>query len=104
MNDLGTSRSICAETVPAAWHPIATAPKDGTAIWLLIGGRMYIGFGEEPNWLCNRARWFASAGITRKADMDRPESMPDRIFGCHGVDVAPTHWMPLPSPPRDGGR
>lgn len=66
------------------WQAIDTAPKDGTAVWLLLDGHPYIGYCEPADWLDDRDRWFAKAT--------------DNVYCCHGVDVEPTHWMPLPTP------
>lgn len=83
------------------WQPIETAPCDGTAIWLLVDGHLYIGYGESKNWLSVHNRWFAKAGVRRKAErpLYRSETAPDEIFGCNG-DVHPTHWQPLPDGER----
>ena len=77
------------------WQPIETAPKDGTAIWLLLDNVPYIGYGEPEIPVFDRkSMWFIKAGFRRKADM------PDEIFGTYAYDVHPTHWMPLPEPPK----
>lgn len=77
------------------WQPIETAPMDGTAIWLLVEGQPYIGYGERANWLSSEDRWFVKASFRRKASDQRT----DEIYGCHGVAVPATQWMPLPEPP-----
>lgn len=61
------------------WHPIATAPKDGTEVLLL--GR---------NGLRDVGRWFECGN-------NEPG-----FFAVHAVKWEPTHWMPLPPPPTDG--
>ena len=74
------------------WQPIETAPKDGTAI--LVWNGPNIGF------------------YTHKGDMGvaiwREQALPgkDRMRWCaqdccDGVTTyEPTHWMPLPDPPK----
>lgn len=83
-----------------AWQPIDTAPKDGTAIWLLVDGHPYIGFGEAANWLSATSRWFVKASYRRRNPEERQGGLSDEIYGTHGIDVVPTHWMPLPEPPK----
>lgn len=64
------------------WQPIETAPKDGRHI---IGW-----FGDSDEKYAESVFWFDVAG--RQAwlwtrDCDEPE-------------LPPTHWMPLPEPPK----
>jgi len=76
------------------WQPIDTAPKN-TAIWLVVDGECYIGY-------CDPARpclqdddvWITKACVRRRDDAA------DEICGCYGHHVSPTHWMPLPEPPK----
>ena len=58
------------------WQPIATAPKDGTAIL----GYFPSGLMKVAQWIDHQNRW---AGFG---------------FGFVGT---PTHWMPLPEPPKE---
>lgn len=85
------------------WQDIATAPKDGTAVWLFVGGERYIGYCQPSNWLCDRDRWFVKAGIDHIADDEDRKKHGDRVSLCHAIDVHPTHWQPLPTPPATGG-
>lgn len=59
------------------WQDISTAPKDGTVILL---GRT----GYQPlyqgHWTKNPDEWWV---------------------GMLGISVKPTHWMPLPEPPKE---
>lgn len=83
------------------WQPIDTAPMDGSAIWLLVEGHPYIGYGEPKNWLHETNRWFARATFRQRDPEERnARNLPDEIYACNGIDVAPTHWMPLPEPPK----
>lgn len=83
------------------WKPIETAPMDGSAIWLLVDGHPYLGYGDPKNWLHEKDRWFAKATFKRRdPEVRRRDNLSDEIYGCYGIDVAATHWMPLPEPPR----
>lgn len=69
------------------WLPIESAPKDGTLI--LVG---------TPFWYAacrsfNMGRWWTYA----------PPLYGERPT-LDGRAEDPTHWMPLPAPPQDGGR
>jgi hypothetical protein len=59
------------------WQPIETAPKDGTAI-LVFHNRMVI-----EAWYSGRWGRFVQS----------------ETGGHNGI--APTHWMPLPAPPKE---
>ena len=63
------------------WQPIETAPKDGTAILLSIPGN------KNP---CAHVGFFHH-------DTDQWR---ERILGANFVNY-PSHWMPLPKPPKD---
>ena len=60
------------------WQPIVTAPKDGTKILIF----------EREN---------GDAGTVRVASW-RSDTIPQ---GWTGSERAPTHWLPLPTPPGD---
>jgi hypothetical protein len=66
------------------WHPIETAPKDGTPVILFFPNNYWrtdlpvaLGFGSEDGWYEGEA-----------------DSHSMTAFGSQ-----PTHWMPLPKPP-----
>lgn len=86
------------------WSTIDTAPRDGTAIWLLVDGHPYIGFCEPSDWLHKHDRWFVKSTFVRRGDPQDYRSTPttDNVYSCHGVDVKPTHWQPLPEPFTNG--
>ena len=67
------------------WQPIATAPQDGTRIlaYLVIRG---IGFP----WI----DIISMGGMTWNC----PNANQDAV---DRGDVFPTHWMPLPAPPKE---
>jgi hypothetical protein len=65
----------------AAWQPIETAPMDGTEVDLWANGRRtdcHIHCGEWLKWM--------STSVD-----DEPRWLPIE---------QPTHWMPLPEPPK----
>jgi hypothetical protein len=67
-----------ARNAESPWRPIATAPKDGTAILGWWGGECMI-----VDWCVVVERW----SLTHDGeDMFSPE---------------PTHWMPLPEGPKE---
>jgi hypothetical protein len=77
------------------WMPIETAPQDGTAIWLLVDGRPYLGYGEPEHPVFERpAQWVVKATFRRIEDGN------DEIVGCYSHGEKPTAWQPLPSPPE----
>lgn len=65
----------------SAWQPIATAPKDGTHIILAR-------FGEE---------YFEVAGGEWRLN---PKAGEDGLNGFEAWISNPTHWMPIPTPPK----
>lgn len=74
------------------WRPIETAPKDGTVfdVWLgdapvrdadfYCGNKKYL---RSPNWHWLEGKFRPFTGLR-----------PVPVF------VQPTHWMPLPEPPK----
>lgn len=69
----------------AEWQPIETAPKDGTRILVFgpyCGGLPIMATSKWLPWTEDRVEkgcWYANG-------------------------VAPTHWMPLPDPPKEPTR
>jgi hypothetical protein len=65
------------------WHPIETAPKDGTLVLLHPSGH----WTADVNSDCEVGYW----------DVDCEEWI---AAGSRADDyTGPTHWMPLPEPP-----
>lgn len=84
------------------WRPIETAPLDGTAVLLYVPGQkswhrltgmpdMMIGMWTNQNY--TPAGWFGDYG-----DVDQGYESTGAYFEHERLD--PTHWMPLPPPPR----
>lgn len=73
------------------WQPIETAPKDGTAILTVVAG-------FEPSvsqWVDRKvkARWC----IDPETFMEQAHF--EEYFW--NTRYEPTHWMPLPAPPKE---
>jgi hypothetical protein len=75
------------------WHPIETAPKDGTPV---LGYRDVDGVMATVTWIqsITYGEWAGSWGLVLLKDM--------ASFSAHSeIDMWwPTHWMPLPDPPK----
>lgn len=58
------------------WEPISTAPKDGTWVLVYCGeiGKQMVGFN------CDDSYWESYPGFN---------------------EIKPTHWIPLPKPPKE---
>ena len=72
------------------WEPIETAPRDGSRI-MLFDGQVYIGRWREN---CDHGSYDVRPGW--------------QLFWCddtyYSVGLeAPTHWAPLPKPPKAPG-
>jgi hypothetical protein len=82
------------------WQPIETAPKDGRA--LLLGH-----FNSHGKWRTVRGQWFSADEIAET--FENPDGCDegwfetvvesDDIPNCWATE--PTHWMPLPLPPKE---
>lgn len=75
------AKSLCLvepETVVVGWRDISTAPKDETVVQL---------------W--NRRGWHPICKFFHSKWFDLYEGL------WRGLDGAPTHWMPLPDPPKE---
>lgn len=90
-------------TPPAApaeevWRPIATAPKDGTRILMSRAGENIGIYEIEINEWCSMERSYfehVEGDLYRKVQ-DKPHEF------WNGNGHRATHWMPLPTPPREG--
>lgn len=70
----------------SSWSDIATAPRDGTVIFVWHEHEMNRHAAMDSN--IKKAQWLTDLGEWR-------------VDGVGGnVPAAPTHWMPLPQPPH----
>jgi hypothetical protein len=63
--------------VSPKWQPISTAPKDGTSILIFEADESSAGSVRVSRW--------------------REDTIPN---GWTGTERAPSHWLPLPLPPK----
>jgi len=67
-----------AKKVYYEWEPIDTAPKDGREILVgWVGAKMI----RPARWAINGQTWLINAGVNKPLN-------------------SPTHWMPMPEPPK----
>lgn len=83
------------------WQPIETAPRDGTKILIWDAGEN--GFGQVVARYETRDGW---APIGSTTDLQwigriRWHVAAQMYLGAHQLIKTPTHWMPLPAPPKD---
>lgn len=71
------------------WQPIETAPKK-TAVLVFMGGEVYEGV----------LTW--EEGYEKYAGWSFPFADAHGCGCCAGGNDHPTHWMPLPAPPKTG--
>lgn len=80
------------------WHPIETAPKDGTDVDLWVNQNGY--FFRIPDCFWGRSDWLADGWVYFKRDYSETHrdclANVEYDFGVGSV----THWMPLPDPPQ----
>ncbi len=80
------------------WRPIETAPKDGTKIYLFPQLQTaWWEFGDNE-WMYGAVALNDNRQILEqfKWDAERPP-----MWFCLYVEDEPTHWQPLPAPPKD---
>lgn len=73
------------------WQPIATAPKDGTRIVLANAGAVDVG------------SWCDEVVPAKESGVEIECGLPEGWYGMtefYPDDRCPTHWMPLPEPPK----
>ena len=66
------------------WQPISTAPRDGTSILIFEAHVGTAGILQVSRGIVRVSRW-------------RDDTIPS---GWTGAEKAPTHWLPLPLPPK----
>ena len=83
---------------PQGWMPIETAPKDGRS--------MLLGYPNRAGkWRTVRGQWFSDAEIAETWEEEGAEGWYETSVECEDLpncwSIEPTHWMPLPTPPKD---
>jgi hypothetical protein len=81
------------------WQPIETAPKDGTKVLVLFNGEPHVA-QYAPIWSPENKRWMVNHPRWRADDMQMVSEIdPNEHQIAYGMK-GPTHWMPLPEPPK----
>ena len=98
--------------VKTGWQPIETAPLDGTALLLHVSGvrswnrkegmpdivvGLYAPLWAKTSWDSGRT-WHTGAWYSDLGDVDQGYESTGAYFEHEPLN--PTHWMPLPAPPR----
>ena len=100
----------------AEWQPISTAPKDGTRI--LAYGNAYNELADDGfQWIVHdtkNRKWQPFIGIIKWFEIwyddeidlgdgtyKKEPKLSHADWKPHFHAFNPTHWMPLPSPPKD---
>ena len=81
------------------WQPIETAPKDGTRVLLarFIDCAKYRHL-PRTGWI-KVGRWVGHY-LDGYENKWRENSVPEVPIGSERIGLCPTHWMPLPEPPK----
>ena len=77
-----------------SWQPIETAPKDGTRI---------LAFGKTAAEIGGPSTFPQIEAASFCGESDYPGFEWEIAGGGYANWMAPTHWMPLPLPPKEGG-
>ncbi len=68
------------------WQPIETAPKDGSDLLISDGKTV-----SQGGWISQ---------IDQGADYEGQSCAPSAGWWSVNCDTNPTHWMPMPEPPK----
>lgn len=80
------------------WKGIDSAPKDGTEIILMKAGR--VSSGSWVEWSETESHYDSTGNYIGRTTVEEGASWCSYDGGfCE--DDEPTHWMPLPEPPKD---
>jgi len=94
--ELATRALTAIRQLQQPWRGMESAPRDGTAIDIWVGGefprRMTDVSWREPN----GSEWWVHGGDT----IETPDATWHDCFGPFGKEDQPTHWQPLPTPPE----
>lgn len=97
----------------AEWQTIDTAPKDGT--WILAYGLAYPDYAERGHWLAhapNKPRvpyitvvrwvegWYDKEIEVGEGLYRKESTLAYAHWNPEPLAFQPTHWIPLPEPPR----
>ncbi|VVE33864.1 DUF551 domain-containing protein [Pandoraea commovens] len=85
------------ETLESGWHPIETAPRDGTDLLLTNRAVISVGHWLHQDAYIREHRDFDGRWIGQ----DESDGFDDWIDWSGGMNPKPTHWMPLPAAPID---
>jgi len=88
---------VKAQVVASTWQPIETAPKDGTDV-VLWHVRFGIMMGHWDEATCDW--WAIYAWPNSSLPYPCEEWFSPFMDGNNETD--PSHWMPLPAPPKGG--
>lgn len=78
------------------WQTIETAPKDGT--WILVYGENY---GDEDGPRFSVIKWVTNiVGVWEYID-STTRKLVEKDWSDWSDTFAPTHWMPMPEPPKE---
>lgn len=92
--DAAWNRRTPPAAVPDGWHPIETAPKDGTRVLLLtLEGHISVGAWKTPS----NGPW---VGVINNGPAYRVWDLGD-VIEYRLADLNPTHWQPLPAAPTE---
>ncbi len=85
----------------SGWQPIETAPKDGTPVILAYEGKVGVFNWVEPEKNKRRripypSMWLGYGILSQSEAGEKGDQF--KFFASQAL--APTHWMPLPAPPK----
>jgi len=111
---MGGYRAALSQKAEApGWRPIESAPKDGTAVLVYGQGHLdhsAMHWREKEGRAITIAAW-TPGDIGVSAHWSALETTMESSYGgeensfdySEAVEIAPTHWMPLPAAPKVSG-